>query len=185
MKKMLSLALVAALAMSAYAEEEKPDASVPKAIPREQSALWPSPIALCQWPNSPDLIGLRLTIPFSTCQDSVTGIDLGFWGASNYFEGFQFNIIRNKVRDYAAGFQVGLYNSVGRGDLAGAQIGLWNEVGGADGLQIGLVNVAGSYDGFQIGIINRAETAHGFQIGVINVIRDSDLPFMPLINIGM
>lgn len=184
MKKVLSLALIAALAMSVYAEEEKSE-SVPKSIPREQSAIWPSPIALCQWPNSPDVIGLRLSIPFSTCQDSITGIDLGFWGESYYFEGFQFNLIRNNVRDNAAGIQVGLYNTISSGNLVGAQIGLWNETNGAEGLQVGLVNVAGSYEGFQIGLINRAETCNGFQIGVVNVIRDSELPFMPLINIGM
>lgn len=184
MKKMLSLALIAVLAMSAYAEEEKVE-NAPKAIPREQSAIWPSPLAICQWPNSPDVIGIRLTIPFSTCQDSITGFDLGLWGESNYFEGLQVNVIRNKVRDYAAGFQVGLYNSVGRGDLCGAQVGLWNETQGAQGLQLGLINVAGSYEGFQVGIINRAETAYGFQVGLINIIRDSDVPFMPIVNIGL
>lgn len=185
MKKLFSIALVVAMAMPLFAKDDadKTDATI-KRIPREQSAIWPSPIAICQWPNSPDIIGLRLTIPFSSCHDSITGIDLGLWGRSIYFEGIQLNVLRNDVKDYAGGLQVGLYNSVGRGDLAGAQVGLWNETIGSDGLQFGLINVAGSVNGFQVGLINRAETLYGFQFGLINVIRDSDTPVMPIINIG-
>ena len=38
--------------------------------------------------------------------------------------------------------------------------------------------------GFQVGVINRAEEMYGFQVGVINVIRDAELTFCPLVNIG-
>ena len=52
------------------------------------------------------------------------------------------------------------------------------------GAQVGLVNHSGETEGFQVGIINRAETLHGYQIGLINVIRDAELQFCPIVNIG-
>jgi hypothetical protein len=67
----------------------------------------------------------------------------------------------------------------------GIQIGLWNEAQSIRGFQIGLVNVANSACGFQVGLINRAESAYGFQAGGINIIRESDMPFLPIVNIGI
>ena len=51
-------------------------------------------------------------------------------------------------------------------------------------MQAGLINLGGEVDGLQIGLINRAETMVGYQIGLINVIRDAELEFCPIINIG-
>ena len=152
--------------------------------PRKNVALWPAFIAVCEFPETPDLVGLRLTIPFSTKQENVTGVDFGLWGRSEYFEGVQFNVLRNDVRDSCAGIQVGCYNSVARGDLFGIQVGLWNESMSHRGIQFGLVNVSGDSQGFQIGIINRSETMYGFQLGAINIIRDAEFQFMPILNIG-
>ena len=49
---------------------------------------------------------------------------------------------------------------------------------------MGLVNLVGEAQGFQIGLINRAETMVGYQVGLINVIRDAELQFFPIVNIG-
>ena len=38
--------------------------------------------------------------------------------------------------------------------------------------------------GFQVGLINRAETFYGLQVGLINVIRDAEVPVLPVLNIG-
>ena len=46
------------------------------------------------------------------------------------------------------------------------------------------MNVSGETEGFQVGLVNRAETMHGYQIGLINVIRDAELQFCPVLNIG-
>jgi hypothetical protein len=189
MNKLFSMVLAAGVALSLSAQEAESANSAPqteKKIERasRESAVWPACVALSQWPRSPDLVGLRLTIPFSTSQDNVTGFDVGFWGESEYFEGIQLNLLRNKVRDSASAFQVGLYNSVGRGDFLGVQAGLWNEAMYMRGIQVGLVNIVGGAEGFQIGVINRAETLHGFQVGVINIIRDAEMQFMPVVNIG-
>lgn len=186
MKKLIPFALLACVAFSAFAQEavSSDDSKSAQVVRKTDSTTWPAPVAFCQWPRTADVIGLRLTIPFSTSQENVTGLDLGFWGHSLYFEGIQLNVLRNDVRDSASGIQIGLYNSIGSGDMLGIQIGLWNEAVSMSGFQVGLVNVVGDGDGFQVGLINRAETFHGYQVGVINVIRDAELKFMPVLNIG-
>lgn len=152
--------------------------------PRKNVALWPAFIAIWDFPETPDLVGLRITIPYSTKQESVTGIDVGFWGRSEYFEGVQLSLLRNDVSDSLAGVQVGCYNSVAHGDLLGIQVGLWNESMSQRGIQAGLINVAGDMEGVQIGLINRSETMYGFQLGAINIIRDAEFQFMPILNVG-
>ena len=187
MKKLLSVVFVASMAFSVSAQDAgaaQDSAQADKIERANESAIWPACIAVSQWPRTPDLVGLRLTIPFSTVHDNVTGFDVGFWGVSEYFEGLQANLLRNNVRDSASAFQVGLYNTVGRGDLLGIQVGLWNESMDMRGVQVGLVNITGGSEGFQVGLINRAETLYGFQVGVINIIRDAELQFMPVVNVG-
>jgi len=197
MKKMFPLALVAALAIPLHADiagvdadddmsiDENEDGLVVKVdAPRKNAAMWPAFIAVWEYPETPDLIGLRLTIPYSTKQENVTGIDVGFWGRAMYFEGVQANILRNDVKDACAGVQCGIYNSVARGDLIGVQVGLWNESLSYRGAQVGLVNVSGDSQGFQVGLINRSETMYGFQVGLINIIRDAEIQFCPFVNVG-
>ena len=197
MKKLFALTLTAALAVPAFAAEKA------DAIPEEEESvaqmlattdsnapapaktvIWPAFFAVCEWPATPDLVGIRLTIPYSSAQESVTGIDLGLWGVCNDFEGIQLNLLRSNVRDSFGGFQFSLYNSVNRGDLFGIQVGLWNEAYSFRGVQAGLVNITGDAQGVQIGLINRAETLYGFQFGLINVIRDAEIPVFPIMNIG-
>ena len=186
MKKLLSFALVAAIGMQVFAQEAAKvgDNAQNRDERRQESAIWPAFFALCEFPAASDLIGVRLTIPFSTQQENVTGIDLGLWGRSVSFEGLAVNIVRNDVKDDMSGVQIGLYNSVGRGNGLGLQVGLWNESACLVGAQAGLVNIVGEAKGFQIGLINRAETLYGYQVGLINVIRDAEFQFMPIVNIG-
>lgn len=197
MKKLFPLALVAAFAVPLCAAtaasdaetdeldiEEDNELAVKVDAPRKNAATWPAFIGVWEFPETPDLIGVRLTIPWSTKQENVTGVDVGFWGRSEYFEGFQFNILRNDVKDSCAGVQCGVYNSVARGDLFGIQVGFWNESLSHRGIQFGFINVSGDSQGFQVGLINRSETMYGFQLGLINIIRDAEFQFMPVLNIG-
>lgn len=193
MKKTIPFALAAALVLPLCAQEVFDDEAAPDIEEASRSdaqesathyAMWPAFFAVCEFPATPDLIGLRLTIPFSTKQENVTGFDLGLWGRAIYFEGLQVNVLRNDVKDSCAGVQVGLYNTVGRGDLLGVQAGLWNQSLSFRGVQAGLVNNSGDSQGFQIGLINRSETMYGFQFGLINIIRDAELQFCPFVNIG-
>ena len=178
----LAVSTVPLFAQDAAKHDEKPAQA--QEARRTASTVWPAYFAVCEWPANPDVVGLRLTIPFSTEQENVTGLDLGFWGRSISFEGIQLNLFRNDVKDRCAGFQVGCYNSIGSGEMMGLQVGLWNEANALRGFQVGLVNVSGETEGFQVGLVNRAETMHGYQVGLINVIRDAELQFFPLVNIG-
>ena len=186
MKKIVIIALVAAAVSSVFAQDAAPTAEEQAPVREERGRhdVWPAFIAVCEYPDVTDVIGIRLTIPFSTKQDNVTGIDLGLWGRSLYFEGIQVNILRNDVKDDLSGVQVGLFNTVGGGDFLGAQVGLWNEAGFMRGFQAGLVNVCGEAQGVQVGLINRAETMYGYQVGLVNIIRDAELQFFPIVNIG-
>ena len=183
MKKLLAFAIVAALGLQVVAQDQASQDGVGQEVKRENTT-WPAFFALCEFPDAADLIGLRLTIPFSTVQENVTGVDVGFWGRATSFEGIALSVIRNDVKDDMSGAQVGLYNTVGRGNGLGAQVGLWNEAACLVGVQAGLVNLVGEARGFQVGLINRAETMYGYQVGIINIIRDNEFQFMPIINIG-
>ncbi len=192
MKKLFALALVAALVSPVFAEDgESVDEIFDPAhvvdVPRKNAGVWPAFFAVADIPaaeKTPDIIGLRLTIPYSSKHENVTGFDLGFWGRALYFEGLMLSILRNDAKDQLSGLQVGVYNSAGQANLFGMQVGLWNEAGSFRGFQAGLVNTAGVAQGFQIGLINRAEEMYGFQVGAINIIRDAEISFCPVVNIG-
>ena len=192
MKKLLSFMFAAAVTAAAFAADDPAEAEKAKdaeARPqveeqRYDSPTWPAFLAVWQVPHAPDVVGLRITIPYSTAQENVTGIDLGLWGRCLYFEGVQLNLLRCDVVDDGAGVQVGIYNSIGHGDMLGVQVGLWNEALCLRGVQAGLINVAGDAEGFQFGLVNRAESLHGYQVGLVNVIRSAEFQFFPIINIG-
>ena len=186
---LLAFAIPAISAVAASAQElvEPPkldDLAPVREERRHDADVWPAFFAVCEYPAASDVIGLRLTIPFSTRQENVTGIDLGFWGRAIYFEGLMVNVLRNDVKDEMSGIQVGIYNSAGASGLVGVQAGLWNEVGCFRGVQAGLVNTAGEARGLQVGLINRCETMYGYQVGLFNIIRDAELRFCPILNIG-
>ena len=176
----MALSITASFAQEKNASEG--DALLNQPKPQVEKASWPVWLAFNNTKDI-DVVGLRMTIPYGSCE-SVTGFDLGFFGRCRYFEGFQLNILRNDVSDIMAGFQVGIYNSSGRADLMGLQVGLWNEARSIRGIQVGIINVADSVAGVQVGLINRAEAFYGFQVGGVNVIRESELPFFPVLNIG-
>ena len=188
MKRLFVLAVAAALAVPGIAEEpEKAESAKAPQTQEErkrESLAWPAYFAVSEFPASPDVIGLRLTIPFSSKQENVSGLDLGLWGRSLYFQGLQLNLLRNDVKDEMSGIQVGVYNSIGFGQMLGVQVGLFNEANALRGLQAGLVNLGGEMQGFQVGLVNRSETMFGYQVGLVNIIRDAELQFCPLINIG-
>ena len=187
MNKLFSFAVTAALALPLVAQEAAPSAdsqTQPREERRRESNVWPAIVAVCEYPESLDVIGLRLTIPFSTRQENVTGFDIGFWGRATTFEGLMLNVLRNDVKDDLAGVQAGVYNSAGGCDFIGVQAGVWNEAGHVRGVQLGVVNTAGEARGLQVGLINRSETMYGYQIGLVNVIRDAELQFCPIVNVG-
>ena len=51
-----------------------------------------------------------------------------------------------------------------------------------DGWQVGVVNVTENFRGWQLGVVNYTHKMYGVQLGVVNVIKDNDVPFLPVIN---
>lgn len=183
MKKVL-MCLCVVLACAAVRAQQAASAQPAPAAPaaKVSEAPWPVWLAFNSTKNI-DVAGVRFTLPYGECE-SVTGFDLGFYGRCRYFEGFQLNILRNEALDVMAGAQGGIYNSAGRADLTGLQVGLWNEARSLRGVQLGLINVADTVQGFQVGLVNRTESMYGFQVGGVNVIRESEIAFFPIVNIG-
>ena len=185
MKKVL-MGLCVVMACAAANAQQTASASQAPAAPAAKAqgdkAPWPVWLAFNSTKNI-DVAGVRFTLPYGECE-SVTGFDIGFYGRCRYFEGFQLNILRNEAEDVLSGVQIGCYNSSGRADLKGLQVGLFNEARSMRGVQVGIVNLADSICGLQLGLINRAETMYGFQVGAVNVIRESEMVFCPVLNIG-
>ena len=168
MKKVIFGFCIALATVAAFAQEQAADGAVQQPKQSTEKAAWPVWVTFNSTRDI-DVIGLRMTLPYGSCE-SITGFDVGFFGRCRYFEGFQLNILRNEALDVMAGAQGGIYNSAGRADLTGLQVGFWNEVR--------------SMRGVQVGIINRSEALYGFQGGIVNVIRESEMPFCPILNIG-
>lgn len=186
MKKMLMglcvLACAAASAQDAVPSPEAAPANPPPAKVSSEKAAWPVWLAFNSAKDI-DVVGFRFTLPYGQCE-SVTGLDLGIYGRCRYFEGLQVNVLRNEAEDVLSGIQLGVYNTAGRADLFGVQVGLFNEARTIRGVQVGIINLAEQVEGVQVGLINRAETAYGFQVGAVNVIRESELTFCPIVNVG-
>jgi len=182
MKKALMAICVALACTAVTAQEAAPAPAAPAPKANVAKASWPVWLAFNS-ADDVDIAGLRLNLFYGKCE-GVTGFDLGFYGRTRYAEGLQANILRNEAEDVLAGIQVGIYNTAGRADVFGVQVGLFNEARTIRGAQVGIINIASQVDGIQVGLVNRAETAYGFQVGGVNVIRDSDLSFCPVLNIG-
>ena len=182
MKKTLMALCAVIMCAAVFAQDVEPAPAPTVAAAPDTRAPWPVWLAFNSTRNI-DVVGFRFTLPYGECE-GVTGIDLGFYGRCRYFEGLQLNLLRNEALDTMAGVQVGIYNSAGRADLAGLQVGLWNEARSLRGVQVGIINVADTVQGFQVGVINRTESMYGFQVGGVNVIRESELAFFPIVNIG-
>ncbi len=164
MKKLLSsLALVGALTTGVLAQD-----------------IWPLDISMFDWIARPtEVVGLRVGVPYGF-NSAVTGFDVGLVGQSQHAWAFQVNAFYSCVNDTMGGLQVASVNYAGH--LTGIQVSLWNTAQTMNGLQVGVINLADQVEGFQIGLINRTELMHGYQIGLVNVIRESPVPFAPVVN---
>jgi hypothetical protein len=123
------------------------------------------PVQMCR--SDTDIRGLRLTGIFSLNRN-VSGVDMSYFftGTTGNFSGFQFSMA----------------NYVG-GDFIGIQGVVVNYVGGEFlGFQCGYINIAHDMKGLQLGLVNYAGAMRGVQIGFINIIKESPMPFFPVVN---
>jgi len=143
-----------------------------------QISIWPPNAQVV--PDYIDVAGLKINLPYGG-NNTITGIDLGIASSSNRTSALQLNLI-NVVREDFTGLQLGLFNLDGA--ASGVKLGLlMNNVDSmSKGIDIGLINTALECHGLQIGLINYCEFMVGIQVGLINIIRESNVPFFPIIN---
>ena len=142
-----------------------------------QISVWPPNLQVVT--SEIDVSGLKLNLPYGG-NNRITGIDLGFASTSENCSAFQVNLL-NMVSERYSGFQVGLFNLCG--ESRGFQVGLLNSTDSiGSGLQVGIVNSTLEMTGVQIGLVNYTDFMIGFQIGIVNIIRESIVPFFPIVN---
>lgn len=143
--------------------------------------------------------GLRIDLLVGRNRD-VRGLDVGLLGneVEVDLEGIQLAGLFNRIgRSDGAWQSAGILNRC-EGDfyglqtagilnwtdgaVEGVQIALVNRATELSGLQVGLYNAVDRGSGVQIGIVNAARVLDGLQIGLVNVIRDSSVPFFPVVN---
>ena len=125
------------------------------------------------------ITGLKLNFVYGS-NYGITGVDLGIVSKAQYTTALQFNLM-NIVEQEGVGLQVGLFNLAQ--SYSGMQFGIFNLCGSSfTGLQAGFLNYASICSGVQFGIVNNCKSMRGVQVGLINVIQESNLPFLPIVN---
>lgn len=116
-------------------------------------------------------IGIQLAA-LNNYADSLIGLQLGGEvSAATRMRGVQLSGMVSGCLDGAGLIVAGISTQVETGgDFTGIQLALlWNRC-------------AGEIRGVQIGLINYAKQLHGVQIGAVNIIKESSVPFLPLVN---
>ena len=116
-----------------------------------------------------DVYGVRVNV-FAGKHHDIGGIDIGS--------------IANLATGDVIGLQASCIFARTLNTLTGCQIAPISLVGTLEGIQIGVFNRTEGLWGLQIGVVNYAYQANGVQIGLLNVIADSELPILPIVNIG-
>ncbi len=175
------------------------------AAPSPEPPAGVSPLALALVPaiEAPSedwsVAGLRVNLLVGRHRD-VQGVDVGLLGneVDDDLEGVQIAGIFNRIgRSDGAWQSAGILNRCESdflgvqtagvlnwtdGAVEGVQIALANRATDLSGLQLGLYNAVDRGTGVQIGLVNAARVLDGLQIGLVNVIRDSTVPFFPIVN---
>ena len=134
----------------------------------------------------------------------------GGWNRCESGAGLQVAILNEADKEFA-GIQAGLFNygghlsenvqfmglnplvivsvisyvciAPGVDEMRGLQAGLVNKAADMYGIQCGLLwNHAKCARGLQLGLVNTADSMAGFQVGLVNIIKESSVPFLPIIN---
>lgn len=136
------------------------------------------------WGESRDLYGVSVGVLGNFAHRSFEGVELALgcnWAESGF--GIAWAGAFNRVGGDFSGWTRTLGANICEGTFRGYQDALCsNYARDLHGLQIALVNAAHAVHGVQIGLINLTEDMYGVQVGVLNFIRNSALPFFPIVN---
>jgi hypothetical protein len=139
------------------------------------------------------LSGLQVGLFGNATAGNLTGLQVGLLGnqCRGRLNGIQGAVLFNEAA-WARGLQLQAFIVGGnRADtFRGLQVsaavipaGANNAARQMSGMQVGLVlNRADEFRGVQIGLANYARRMTGLQIGLVNIIRESSLPFFPIVH---
>lgn len=135
------------------------------------------------WDRTRDMTGLSIAGIGNVAGGCMTGIDfaLGFnWTESG--TGVMWSLGFNRAGGNFSGWMDAFGANICEGHFHGFQEACSNYANHLHGVQFGFVNTAHTASGLQVGLVNVVEDLTGFQVGVLNFIRNSPLPFFPIVN---
>lgn len=136
------------------------------------------------WDRSAEFYGLTISVGGNIDNGAFRGLAVA--GGFNWIDGDGFGatgaIGFNRVGGSFGGLQWAYGANLCHGDFYGFQDACSNYANRLHGVQFGLVNMSHDVHGLQVGVINTAEEMSGVQVGILNFIRNSKLPFFPIVN---
>lgn len=184
---------VVALAVSSAVFAQSPERSV---VPVNLGLFDPCQIA----DRTDDVHGFQLGILWDRCQDmygiSVAGggnvihgqmlgisAALGFNSVEPDSLGIMWSLGFNRCTGDFGGYSSCFGANICHGHFRGFQYGFCSNYAAAlHGVQLGIVNSSHDCHGLQVGIFNMTEEMSGIQVGILNFIKNSSLPFFPIVN---
>jgi hypothetical protein len=132
------------------------------------------------WNRCESGAGLQLAV-LNEADKEFAGLQAGLFNfGGNLSESVQFGGLNPLIVIILINY---VCSSPGVDDMRGLQVGLVNKASDMYGIQCGLLwNHAKCAGGLQLGLINTADSMAGFQVGLVNIIKESSVPFLPLIN---
>ena len=129
-----------------------------------------------------NVYGIQVAYAFSVVKREMYGLQIGLAALSNDMCGLQIGPLVAYAEKHADVLQLaGVFAFAGT-SMSGAQLAAFTRTEDLHGVQIGVWNVATTASGMQIGAINYADSMSGIQIGAINIIKNSAVPFFPVVN---
>ncbi len=139
-----------------------------------------------------NVYGIQFAIGLNIVEDSGIGIQIGLVGNNaRDFTGIQFGGVNanfsTKSTMYFSDPTRERTSKMSTEKYRGLQCAYgWNIVEDFSGLQIGLLfNYSKTMRGIQIGIVNYSKSLTGIQIGILNIAKNSPIPYMIGINVGL
>lgn len=149
--------------------------------------------------RSEDVCGFQLGVLWDRCQD-MYGISIA--GGGNVIHGRSVGVMAalgfnsvgpdslgvvwafgfNRCGGDFGGWSSAYGANICHGHFRGFQEAVSNYANSMHGVQFGFVNTAHDCHGLQVGLLNMTEDMSGFQVGVLNFIKNSPLPFFPIVN---
>ena len=132
-----------------------------------------------------DVYGLQACFCGGVVERRLCGFQLGLIATGYAAEEIPYGDRHYCSLDYCSmnGLQVGTF-AAKTATANGIQLSaVYTESDTVNGIQVGLVNRTRILRGFQAGVYNSAESGCGIQIGVLNRAEESDVEFLPVLNL--